>query len=94
MDDCEEILRELYPYLDASLSDRPGPRSSTTSTTASTASRCTTSTPSCAIVIARKCREQSVPPGLLARVKDCLGHASRRRRPTAASARLMVPTAA
>ena len=25
------------------------------------------------IIIAKKCREQSVPPGLLARVKDCLG---------------------
>jgi len=25
------------------------------------------------VIIAKKCREQSVPPGLLAKVKDCLG---------------------
>ena len=65
MADCEETLRELYPYLDGELTrPSPGRRSGTTSTTASTASRSSTSRPSCGSSSPGKCREQSVPPRL------------------------------
>jgi mycothiol system anti-sigma-R factor len=73
MDDCEQILREIYPYLDAELS-------------AETRAEIQGHLDDCLdclhvydfhaelrMVIAAKCREQTVPPGLLAKVRDCLG---------------------
>ena len=74
MDDCDEILRELYTFLDASLSERPEPRSSTTSTTASTACTCTTSTPSCGWSSPRSAASERAAGPRWRQVQDCLRH--------------------
>lgn len=73
MDDCEEILREVYPYLDASLSESARVEIQHHLDECLDCLHVYDFHAELRMIIAMKCREQSVPPGLLARVKDCLG---------------------
>jgi mycothiol system anti-sigma-R factor len=73
MDDCEEILREIYPYLDASLSDSAKAEIQQHLDDCLDCLHVFDFHAELRIVIAKKCREQSVPPGLLAKVQGCLG---------------------
>jgi mycothiol system anti-sigma-R factor len=72
MDDCDEILREIYPYLDGALTDEARVE------IAHHLDECLDCLgvydfhAELRTVIARKCREQSLPSGLLERVKRCL----------------------
>jgi mycothiol system anti-sigma-R factor len=73
MDDCEEILREVYPYLDASLSEAARAEIQHHLDDCLGCLHVFDFHAELQVIIAKKCREQSVPPGLLAKVKDCLG---------------------
>ena len=73
MDDCEEILREVYPYLDASLSESARVEIQHHLDDCLDCLHVYDFHAELRMIIAKKCREQSVPPGLLARVRDCLG---------------------
>jgi mycothiol system anti-sigma-R factor len=73
MDDCEEILREIYPYLDASLSDTARAEIQQHLDDCLDCLHVYDFHAELRLVIAKKCREQTVPPGLLAKVQDCLG---------------------
>jgi mycothiol system anti-sigma-R factor len=73
MDDCEEILREVYPYLDASLSESARVEIQHHLDDCLGCLHVFDFHAELRTVIARKCREDDVPPGLLARVRDCLG---------------------
>ena len=73
MDDCEEILREIYPYLDASLSEASRAEIQQHLDDCLDCLHVYDFHAELRQVIARKCREQTVPPGLLMRVRDCLG---------------------
>ena len=73
MDDCEEILREVYPYLDASLSESAKAEIQHHLDDCLGCLHVFDFHAELQAIIAKKCREQSMPPGLLARVKECLG---------------------
>ena len=73
MDDCEEILREVYPYLDASLSEAARAEIQHHLDDCLGCLHVFDFHAELQAIIAKKCREQSMPPGLLARVRDCLG---------------------
>jgi mycothiol system anti-sigma-R factor len=73
MDDCEEILREVYPYLDASLSESARVEIQQHLDDCLGCLHVFDFHAELRTVIAKKCREKDVPPGLLARVRDCLG---------------------
>ena len=73
MDDCEQILREVYPYLDAALSDAAREEIQLHLDECLDCLHVYDFHAELRLIIAKKCREQSVPPGLLSRVKDCLG---------------------
>ena len=73
MDDCEQILREVYPYLDAALSDAAREEIQLHLDECLDCLHVYDFHAELRLIIAKKCREQTVPPGLLAKVKDCLG---------------------
>ncbi len=73
MADCEETLRELYSYLDHEL--QPDGRHAIEAHL-SGCMDCLQAFDFQAelrTVIAKKCREQEVPPGLLEKVRNCFG---------------------
>ena len=73
MDDCEQILREIYPYLDAELTDDVRAEIQGHLDDCLDCLHVYDFHAELRMVIAAKCREQTVPPGLLAKVRDCLG---------------------
>jgi mycothiol system anti-sigma-R factor len=73
MADCEDTLRELYTYLDNEL--LPGTRKAIDAHLHGCMD-CLQAFDFHAelrMVIAKKCREQDVPPGLMERVRNCFG---------------------
>jgi mycothiol system anti-sigma-R factor len=73
MDDCEEILRDLYPYLDGELSESARAEIQGHLDDCLDCLHVYDFQAELRLVIAKKCKEQTVPPGLLARVRECLG---------------------
>ena len=73
MADCEEVLRELYGFLDGELTPEAKKAIGRHLDECLDCLHVYDFHAELRIIIARKCREQSMPPGLLARVKDCLG---------------------
>jgi mycothiol system anti-sigma-R factor len=73
MDDCEEILRELYPYLDGELSESARLEIQGHLDDCLDCLHVYDFQEELRQVIARKCREQTVPPGLMEKVRGCLG---------------------
>ena len=73
MDDCEEILREIYPYLDSSLSESARAEIQQHLDDCLDCLHVYDFHAELRLLIAKKCREKTVPPGLLTRVQDCLG---------------------
>jgi mycothiol system anti-sigma-R factor len=73
MDDCEEILRELYPYLDGELSESARAEIQGHLDDCLDCLHVYDFQAELRQVIAKKCREHSVPPGLLEKVRGCLG---------------------
>ena len=72
MDDCEQILREIYPYLDAELSEEARVEIQGHLDDCLDCLHVYDFHAELRMVIAAKCRERTVPPGLLAKVRDCL----------------------
>ena len=73
MGDCNETLKELERFLDGEV---PGQTRESIQNHLDGCLDCLSAYDFHAelrLIIAKKCREQSVPPGLLAKVKDCLG---------------------
>ena len=73
MADCEETLRELYSYLDHEL--QPNGRQAIEAHL-SGCMDCLQAfhfQAELRTVIAKKCREHDVPPGLLEKVRNCFG---------------------
>jgi mycothiol system anti-sigma-R factor len=72
MDDCEQIMRELYPYLDHELSDGARAEIQQHLDDCLECLHVYDFEAELRQVIAAKCREKALPPGLLERVKRCL----------------------
>jgi mycothiol system anti-sigma-R factor len=77
MDNCEEILRDLYPYLDDELSDDARAEIQGHLDDCLDCLHVYDFHAELRAVIAKKCREHTVPPGLMEKVKDCLGMTER-----------------
>jgi mycothiol system anti-sigma-R factor len=73
MDDCEQILREIYPYLDGELSEPARAEIQGHLDDCLDCLHVYDFQAELRAVISKKCREHTVPPGLLGKVKDCLG---------------------
>jgi mycothiol system anti-sigma-R factor len=72
MDDCEEILRDIYPYLDGELSEGARAEVRQHLDDCLECLHVYDFEAELRLVIAKKCREQAMPPGLLERVRRCL----------------------
>ena len=72
MDDCEEILRDLYPYLDGELSEGARIEVQQHLDDCLDCLHVYDFEAELRQVIAKKCRENAMPPGLLERVRRCL----------------------
>ena len=73
MDDCDEILRELETYLDQELSPAAWRSIQAHLDGCLDCLHVFDFHAELRIVIARKCQEDSLPPGLVARIEECFG---------------------
>ena len=73
MDDCEQILRELEPFLDQELSPEEWQSVHAHINGCLDCLHVFDFHAELRIVIAKKCRQDALPPGLLARIEECFG---------------------
>jgi mycothiol system anti-sigma-R factor len=73
MDDCDEILRELETYLDQELSPEAWRSIQAHLNGCLDCLHVFDFHAELRMVIARKCQEDALPPGLLSRIEDCFG---------------------
>ena len=73
MDDCEEILHELEPFLDRELSAEAWQSIHAHLNGCLDCLHVFDFHAELRMVIARKCGEDALPPGLLSRIQDCFG---------------------
>jgi mycothiol system anti-sigma-R factor len=76
-DDCEQILREIYPFLDGELTDAGRAEIRLHLDECLECLGIYDFHAELRAVIAQKCREQAMPSGLVDRVRRCLGEADR-----------------
>jgi len=73
MDDCEQILRELEPFLDKELSPEAWQSVHAHINGCLDCLHVFDFHAELRMVISKKCRQDALPPGLLARIEECFG---------------------
>ena len=73
MDDCGEVLRELEPYLDRELSPQEWTVVQGHLDDCLDCLHVFDFHAELRMIISKKCRQDALPPGLLAKIEQCLG---------------------
>ena len=73
MDDCGEVLRELEPYLDRELSPREWTVVQGHLDDCLDCLHVFDFHAELRMIISKKCRQDALPPGLLAKIEQCFG---------------------